>query len=131
MYNLHENSVLELLNKLYEIPYIRSMIRILKPWFSVFLLAIFLFPTIVKEVHTVNHEKRFHCDANGDQHLHTLHHDCNLCDFVIPVVSAPSSFQTHFFLTHFAEYSFPHQVEFYFSSSRFSSPSLRAPPVFA
>jgi len=105
------------------------MIRKLKSCFSVFLLAVFLFPTVVKEVHIVNHEKRFHCDANGEQHLHTQHHDCTLCDFVLPVVSSPSNVDNNFSLFCFAETIFPRQAYVYFSSSRLSSTSLRAPPV--
>jgi hypothetical protein len=105
------------------------VIRKLKSFFSVFLLAVFLLPTVVKEVHTVSHEKRFHCDANGEQHIHVLHHDCNLCDFVLPVVSSPSNVDTNFSLFYFASVVFSHQAEVYFSSSRFSSALLRAPPV--
>jgi hypothetical protein len=105
------------------------MINKLKPLFSVFLLAVFLFPTIVKEVHTVNHEKRFQCNANEEQHLHTLHHDCNLCDFVLPITSDPSAAHNSFSSLNFREYTFPNLIEVYFSSSHFSSAQLRAPPV--
>src|ERR1035437_8996944 len=104
------------------------MSRKLKSCFSVFLLAIFLFPTVVKEVHIVNHEKRFHCDAHGEQHLHIQHHDCTLCDFVLPVVSSPSNVGDNLSLFCLAENIFPRQAVIYFSSSQFSSPSLRAPP---
>jgi hypothetical protein len=105
------------------------MISKLKSVFSVFLLAVFLFPTIVKEVHTVNHEKRFRCDANGEQHLHVQHHDCTLCDFVLPVVSSASDIELNFSLFSFASVIFPGRGEFYFSSYQFSSAQLRAPPV--
>ena len=97
--------------------------------FSVFFLTVFLFPAVVKEVHTINHEKIFHCDANGEEHIHTQHHDCTLCDFVIPVISAPPLSQDNFSSLQFAKYVFPNAVEVYFSSSHFSSAQLRAPPV--
>jgi hypothetical protein len=104
------------------------MLLKLKPFFSVFLLVIFLFPTIVKEAHTGNHGKRAHCDANEEQHIHIQHHDCTFCDFVIPIILITSSCRTVFSLLHFAEYFFSPPIEFYFSTSLFSSALLRAPP---
>jgi hypothetical protein len=105
------------------------MLLRLKSYLSVFFLVAFLFPTLVKEVHTVNHEKRFHCDAKGEKHLHAQHHDCSLCDFVLPIASSPAKSTTSFTQFGFAEYIFPRPAEFYFSSSHFSSAQLRAPPV--
>lgn len=104
------------------------MLGKLKSYFSIFFLLVFLVPTVVKEVHNICHEKEFHCNA-AETHLHILHHDCTLCNFVIPVISVPEKFQNNFTLPHFAEYVFPRSVEVYFSSSQFSSASLRAPPV--
>ena len=101
----------------------------LKSHISVFFLVAFLFPSLVKEVHTVNHEQRFHCDAKGEKHLHAQHHDCSLCDFVLPIASAPSKSTAEFSQVNFAEYIFPQIVDVYFSSSHFSSAQLRAPPV--
>ena len=101
----------------------------IKSCFSVFFIAVFLFPTIVKEIHSVNHEKVFQCDAKGEMHLHTQHHDCTLCDFVLPVVFAPSKVEHNLTATNFAEYVFPHQTEIYFPVSQFSSALLRAPPA--
>jgi len=111
-----------------EISYIRIMIRRLQPLLVVFFLAVFLTPSVVKELHAVCHEEEFHCEAKSEAHLHAQHHSCDLCDFVIPVVSVSSSFRTQFSLTNFAEYIFSDQVEICFSASQFSSALLRAPP---
>ena len=105
------------------------MIHRLKLYFSLFFLSIFIFPAIVQDVHAANHEKIFHCDATGEQHLHIQHHDCTLCDFVLPVVSSPSNVDNNFSLFYFASTVFPNQAEVYFSSSQFFSASLRAPPA--
>jgi hypothetical protein len=105
------------------------MLGKLKLYFSLFFLTVFLFPAVVQDVHAINHEKAFHCDANGEQHLHTQHHDCTLCDFVLPVVSSPSNADNNFSLFYFASTIFPNQAGVYFSSSQFSSASLRAPPA--
>jgi hypothetical protein len=104
------------------------MVPKLKSYLSVFFLAVFLTPTIVKEVHSICHNKEFHCNTFSGTHLHIAHHDCTLCNFVIPVIAVPAKHQNNFTLPHFAEYIFPHSVQVYFSSSRFSSASLRAPP---
>lgn len=101
----------------------------LKSYISAFFLLAFLFPSVIKEVHTTHHEEKVNCDAKADKHFHESHHDCTFCDFVLPIASAPSKAQINFSLTHFAEYVFPHLVEVYFSSSHFSSAQLRAPPV--
>ena len=107
------------------------MIRTYKSYFVVFFLSVFLFPVLIKEVHIVNHEKRFDCDVSGEQHLHVQHHDCTFCDFVIPVAYIPIVFQNTFSQTNFAEYIFPYLVEVYCYSSQLSSVSLRAPPLFS
>jgi len=101
----------------------------MKSYLSVFFLAVFLVPTVVKEVHSICHNQEFHCNTATGTHLHVIHHDCTLCNFVIPVISVPAKPQNNFILSHFAEYVFPSLVESNFSSSQFSSASLRAPPV--
>jgi len=111
------------------IPYLCIMVQKLKACLSVFFLAVFLVPSIVKEVHSICHNKEFHCNTYGGTHLHITHHDCTLCNFVIPVISVPAKAQNNFTPPHFAEYIFPHLVAVCCSSSHFSSASLRAPPV--
>src|ERR1035437_5770991 len=106
-----------------------SMSNRLKSYISVFFLAVFLIPTVVKEVHNICHDKEFHCNTFNGTHLHIAHHDCTLCNFVIPVISTPENSQNNFTLPHFAEYIFPQLVQVYCSLSKFSSASLRAPPV--
>ena len=105
------------------------MINRMRSFLGILFLLAFLFPTVVKEVHLVNHEAKFHCDANGSKHIHAQYHDCSLCDFVLPVSTSPSQQQTCFSRQQFAEYDFKNLVEVYFSSSHFSSAQLRAPPV--
>jgi hypothetical protein len=105
------------------------MIRRFQSYIAFFFLALFLAPTLVQEVHAIGHEEEFHCDSLGETHIHIQHTSCDLCDFVIPVVSVPSSFQASLSLTCFGEYIFPCHVEFDFSHLRPVFISLRAPPA--
>lgn len=101
----------------------------LKPYISVFFLLAFLFPSVVKEIHIPHHEEKVRCEAGADKHFHELHHDCTLCDFVIPVVSFPAISEMNFSSLQFSDYLFPIVIAEFISSAHFSSAQLRAPPV--
>lgn len=96
---------------------------------AVFFLAAFLAPAIVNESHTFFHGEEFHCQAVGETHIHIQHHDCVFCDFVIPAVFVPSSFQSFFSAISFSRYIFPIEAEHFYSFSQFSNAQLRAPPA--
>lgn len=105
------------------------MVQQLKSYFSIFFLVVFLFPTVIKEIHAIDHENVFHCDVKGERHLHTQQHDCTLCDFVLPLVfSSVYNSNDDFSLFCFAETLFPRPAKVYSFSSCLSSLSLRGPP---
>lgn len=101
----------------------------LKYTLSVFFLAIFLAPAVINETHSFFHEEEFHCQAVGETHIHTQHHDCILCDCVLPVIAAPATFQSFFSLVNFSTYVFPVKAVHYYSYSEYAFASLRAPPA--
>jgi len=51
-----------------------------KKYFSVFFLALLLFPMVEKQVHAYEHRDDIHCSAT-DKHFHTLEHSCSICDY--------------------------------------------------
>ena len=53
----------------------------LKKYSSFFLLLLFLFPVVEKQVHTFIHYSDNHCSSTTDKHFHESEHSCNLCDF--------------------------------------------------
>jgi hypothetical protein len=54
------------------------MISQLKNSTSLFLLAVFLLPSIVKLEH---HHESYDFKANNEQHVQSLHEKCAVCDF--------------------------------------------------
>ncbi len=63
--------------------------NLFRKYISISLLALFLFPLIEKEIHTLEHVDSFHCKAS-DKHFHELEHTCSICDFIVPVTIVPS-----------------------------------------
>ena len=98
-----------------------------KSVFSAFLLTLFLFPLVEKEIHVLHHVESFHCKAS-DQHFHEQQHTCSICDFIVPVTIAPA--QPVYDFSIYATSSF---VISFREAKVISSPkyfvSLRAPPV--
>ncbi len=45
---------------------------------AVFLLLLFLFPTIVRDFHRHHH---FFCNAGKEKHIHDYHPNCELCKY--------------------------------------------------
>jgi hypothetical protein len=54
----------------------------LKKILSIFLLFLFLFPMVQKELHAYEHKNDFHCNST-DKHIHSIEHTCGICDFAI------------------------------------------------
>jgi hypothetical protein len=102
------------------------MKRKLKKIASLFLLLVFLFPTVVIIEH--HHEQNI-CQAKNEKHYHVFHEKCNICSFEFSVFSSTDKnieqrkeiASDHYF-NHY-------QSQFYFNQSAFSF-LLRAPPVY-
>ena len=52
-----------------------------RTYFALFTLAIFLFPFVEKELHTIEHADDFHCLETSQSHVHEVQHHCSICDF--------------------------------------------------
>ena len=91
---------------------------------SLFLLWIFLYPTIVKIEH---HHEEFLCDANGEQHFHSFHEKCAICNFEFTSFeSFPGDIGLNIeqiVVDFYNKHNSPH----YFTPEKYSF-SLRAPP---
>jgi hypothetical protein len=61
------------------------MIRKFKNIASLFLLLVFLLPSIVKLEH---HHKHFECKAKNEKHFHEFHNKCAVCSFEFSVFSS-------------------------------------------
>jgi hypothetical protein len=61
------------------------MIRKLKNIASLFLLLVFLFPTIVIIEH---HHEQNTCNAKNEKHYHNLHEKCGICSFEFSLFSS-------------------------------------------
>ncbi|HEX5001025.1 MAG TPA: hypothetical protein VFW78_00885 [Bacteroidia bacterium] len=56
----------------------------LKRSYALFLLFIFLTPSVQREWHAFAHKDERSCEATHSKHLHVQHHYCKFCDFSIP-----------------------------------------------
>lgn len=99
----------------------------LRKYFSIFTLAVFLFPLVVEEVHTYGHRNDFHCTAS-DTHFHELEHHCTICDY-IPYTS-DNTFQenTFSFLEIYTTVCFNYYESVAVLNRHFNF-SLRGPPT--
>jgi hypothetical protein len=68
---------------------------LLKNISSIFLLFLFLFPLVEKEMHALEHADDFHC-SSVDKHFHELEHSCSICDYTIPATLGSSNNSFHF-----------------------------------
>jgi hypothetical protein len=92
---------------------------------SLFLLLVFVFPSIVQLEH---HHEHFICKAKNEQHLHEYHEKCLVCNFEFSIFSADhenivikneqpeDKYFNNYRLVHYTNYS------------KYSF-TLRAPPV--
>jgi hypothetical protein len=54
----------------------------LKKYGSLFLLLLFLFPLVEKQVHIQQHLTDERC-VSSDKHFHTEEHKCSICDYTL------------------------------------------------
>lgn len=99
----------------------------LRKFLAVFLLLLFLFPTVIKFVHDYTHKDDVHCTQTG-LHFHKTEHHCAIDDFVPFTFDTPTLQQFIVFipkihLEYLSFYIAPHISETY--KCHFS---LRGPP---
>ncbi|HRG37031.1 MAG TPA: hypothetical protein PK289_00725 [Bacteroidia bacterium] len=54
----------------------------LKKYGSLFLLLLFLFPFVEKQIHTYQHADDERC-ISADKHFHSEEHSCSICDYTL------------------------------------------------
>jgi hypothetical protein len=98
----------------------------LHTYFSLALLAIFLFPLAEKQVHAFDHKDEVHC-SSAEKHFHDVEHSCSICDYTFtdsnPTASAEISMLRSI---QQAEY-LPGAEDLFYSDCHSLLPS-RAPP---
>ena len=99
----------------------------IKKYFSFFLLFLFLFPIIEKQLHAFEHNADSHCTAT-DKHFHTPEHSCSICDFTITDSNAAPETKVQFVISsnQFLFHSFTESVN---TPTAFQDLPSRAPPV--
>lgn len=103
------------------------MMVFFKKVLALFLLTLFLFPTIMEQIHVHEHQDEVHCHES-DLHFCTSHHHCSICDLV------PFTFDIPNFYAESSVYFHENTTLIYgvksveFQSFKFSN-SLRGPPV--
>jgi hypothetical protein len=97
----------------------------LQAWLLLFFLSLAIIP--LESFHT-HHEETVVCHQAGT-HVEKVHFECELCDFVLPVIDQKKSQRLEVF------YSRANSVERHYSAPEFSShlqiPFLRGPPLIA
>ncbi len=58
------------------------MLHQLKKYGALFLLLLFLFPVVEKQLHIYEHSADEHCYAS-DKHFHEMEHTCSICEFTL------------------------------------------------
>jgi hypothetical protein len=98
-----------------------------KKYISYFFLFLFLFPTIEKQAHALEHSTDVHCKAT-DKHFHTLEHSCSICEFTVSNSNASPETQLQFIISakQFIFHSFKEHVN---KPAAFQHLPSRAPPV--
>ncbi len=91
----------------------------------VFLLWIFLAPSVVKIVH--KHEPRFHCTANNEKHFHVRQEKCLICAFQFSFFTTGYKFPKSRLNGTYKEYFFSYKQPF-ISKPFYLSLLLRSPP---
>lgn len=103
------------------------MIEKIKIYFSLFLLGLFLFPLVEKELHAWEHADDFHCNSSV-AHIHQHEHSCNLCDYTVVEKVTPEYYKVAF-VTYERNICFTPFFENVNIPSAFSDIPSRAPPV--
>lgn len=99
----------------------------MKGIFSLFILAIFLFPVAEIDIHQLSHRNDFHCSANNS-HIHTAEHHCHLCDIINDNFVAPVLDHIIFVINEPAIASIFFSENLYFPQNKDFQP-LRGPPA--
>jgi hypothetical protein len=58
------------------------MHKVFQKYCSLFVLLLFLFPMVEKQLHAFEHLNEQHCTAN-EKHFHEAEHHCTVCDFTL------------------------------------------------
>jgi hypothetical protein len=101
------------------------MIKKFKNIVSIFLLLVFLFPSIVKLEH--HHHEHFECKAKNEKHFHEYHEKCAVCSFEFSVFSSDYKYYIIPKEQPVEKCCNNYRSVHYSSLSKFSF-SLRAPP---
>jgi hypothetical protein len=103
------------------------MLQPLKKYYSVLLLAIFLFPLAEKEVHALEHRSDFHC-SSADQHFHELEHNCEICDFILSSSDGSPEILPSLYLFAYS-FSYRPAITCVYELNTIDQSGSRAPPV--
>lgn len=76
------------------------MYQQLKKYGSVFLLVLFLFPLVEKQIHISDHLNEIRCAAT-DKHFHEQEHGCSICEFTVADSTLLPDFQLTVILTEY------------------------------
>lgn len=63
--------------------------QLLKKYFSILFLVLFIFPGVQKALHAFEHQDEEHCTST-DKHFHELEHTCSVCDHTLPDTNPPT-----------------------------------------
>lgn len=98
--------------------------------FVLFLLAIFAFPFVQRELHRHEHKNEVHCKAITENHFHEFEQECKVCDFTLPTTDDVSEKVTsvNSDSSTFKYQGFTQQIIYFFVEQFFLQ---RAPPVSA
>lgn len=53
---------------------------------SLFLIGLFILPLAVEGIHGWHHHEEAHCTETNTNHLHSVQHQCKICDVFPPAV---------------------------------------------
>jgi hypothetical protein len=103
------------------------MYQQLKKYGSLFLLLLFLFPLVEKEIHNYEHTTDEHC-LSTDAHFHTERHNCSICDYTLSNPHFITDADVVIICTshHFSFHPFTESIH---SPAAFQDLPSRAPPV--
>lgn len=99
-----------------------------RKYLSIFLLALFLFPQIVKGIHVFEHHHEAECLSTKGVQINKPGHSCAICEFSFSVPDQPSSCKCIIFVSvNSADYvAYIEAVPFIDIDGQFSP---RAPPI--
>jgi hypothetical protein len=101
------------------------MVKVLRNGMAIFMVAIFLLPTMVKLEH---HHDHFVCKAKTEKHFHDHHEKCQICSFEFSVFMSEEFFSLPENPISFGGYINDYKVG-NFSTTPDYTFLLRAPPV--